>query len=132
MRSYGLGPRIAADLLTGIVATGGFVLASRCSNSGAAWIFISAGVLLLLAAVLAGYHEPSAKRVWIHAPLMMSPELIALPAAYFTCKGFECAGVIAFLMLASLFAGVLIVFSYVGFALKRRVLTAKAAIPPIP
>ena len=129
MRSYGLGPRIAADLLTGIVATGGFVLASRCSNSGPAWIFISAGVLLLLAAVLAGYHEPSAKRVWIHPPLIMSPELSALPAAYFTCKGFECAGVIAFLMLASLFAGVLIVFSYVGFALKRRALAA-TRVPP--
>lgn len=128
MRSYGFGLRIAVELVIGVVTTGGFVLASR-SNSGAAWILIFACLVLVLVAVLAGYHEPSAKRVWIHPSVIMSLELIALPAAYFTCRGFECAGVIAFLILASFFVGILIVFSYIGFALKRRVLAGSRATP---
>jgi len=129
MRSYGFGLRIAVEVVTGVVTTGVFVLASRSSNSGAAWILISACMVLVLVAVLAGYHEPLAKRVWIHPSVIMSLELIALPAAYFTCRGFECAGVIAFLILASFFVGVLIVFSYIGFALKRRVLAGSRATP---
>ena len=58
---------------------------------------------------------------------MMCLELIALPAAALTCKSFECAGDIAFLMMASLFAFVLVGFSYVGFAIRRRVLASRAA-----
>lgn len=120
MRSYGFGHRAAAEVLLGLAATGGFVLASRSSDPNSPWLLIATGVFLVMVAVLAGYYEPSAKRVWIHSPLIMSLELIALPAAYFTCKGFECGGVIGFLIMASLLACLLIVFSYVGFAFKRR------------
>jgi len=120
MRSYPIGYRVLAEVLIGIATTGGFVHASRSSDSNATWILITACVLLLVVAVLAGYYEPSAKRVWIHAPIMMSLELIALPGAALTCKSFECAGAIAFLMIASLFACVLVGFSYIGFALRRK------------
>ena len=89
MHSYGFGHRVAAEVLIGIGTTCGFVLASRSSDSSAAWLLISACGLLILVAVLAGYYEPSAKRVWIHSPLLMFLELIALPAAAFTCRGFE-------------------------------------------
>ena len=120
MRSYAFGHRAAAEVLLGVVATGGFVLASRRSDSNSALLLIATCVFLVMVAVLAGYCEPSAKRVWIHPSLIMSLELIALPAAYFTCKGFECGGVIGFLIMTSLFACLLIVFSHIGFAFKRR------------
>ena len=87
MRSYSFGHRLLAEVLLGVVTTGGFVLASRSSDSSAAWLLISACVLLVLVAVLAGYYEPLAKRVWIHSPLIMALELIALPAAAITCRG---------------------------------------------
>lgn len=125
MRSYAFGYRVVADILIGIATAGGFVLASRSSGTNAAWILIIACGLLFVIAVLAGYYEPSAKRVWMHAPIIMSLELIALPAAALTCKSFECAGVIAFLTMASLFALVLIGCSYIGFALKRKVLASR-------
>ena len=121
MRSYGFRYRAAAEVLSGMVGTGGFVLASRRSDSDSALLLIATCVFLVMVAVLTGYYEPSAERVWIHPPLIMSLELIALPAAYFTCKGFECGGVIGFLIMTSLFACLLIVFSYIGFAFKRRV-----------
>ena len=120
MRSYAFGYRVMAEMLVGIVTTGGFVLASRSSDSNATWILVTVCGFLLLVAVLAGYYEPLARRVWVHAPIMMCLELIALPVAVFTCKSFECAGVIAFLTMASLFACVLVGCSYIGFALKRR------------
>lgn len=130
MRSNPFSCRAVADVLIGSATTGVFVLASRSSDSGATWILITACSFLLLVAVLAGYHEPLAKRVWVHAPLIMSLELIALPAAAFTCKSFECAGAIAFLIMASLFACFLVGFSYIGFALKRRIMASRAAAIP--
>ena len=120
MHSYSFSHRAAAEVLVGVLTTGGFVLASRTSDSTSVWLLISACVVLVAVAVLAGYYEPSVKRVWMHPLLIMSLELIALPAAYFTCKGFECGGVIGFLIMTSFFACLLIVFSYVGFAFKRR------------
>jgi hypothetical protein len=127
MRSYGFGHRVATEVLIGLGTTGGFVLASRSSGSGAAWLLIFACLLLVLVATLAGYYEPSASRVWMHPPLMMALELIALPASSFTCRGFECGGVIAFLHDCQPVHCILVGFSYVGFALRRRVLSSRAS-----
>jgi hypothetical protein len=55
----------------------------------------------ILAAILAGYFEPFAKRVWIHALLLLLPELVALPVAILTCKGHGCVASIVFLAVAT-------------------------------
>ena len=127
MRSYRFGYRVLTEVLVGVASTAGFVVASRSSDSNVTWILITVCGLLVSVAVLAGYYEPSAKRVWIHAPTIMSLELIALPGAAFTCKSFECAGAIAFLMMSSLFACVLVGFSYIGFAVRRKALASRTA-----
>lgn len=108
--------RLLADLLVGLAAAAGFVLASKHEPGVEA---VAVLVILLAAAVLTGYLEPSAKRVWIHPLVIMSPELVALPVAVLTCKGFECGGVIAFLTVASLFAFVLIGVSFAAFFVRR-------------
>src|SRR6476660_9928952 len=92
--------RILGDLFVSCVALGALVGASHSTNG--ATLIAALGVVLLGAAV-AGYLEPSAKRVWIHPLLIMSPELIALPVALLTCHGFECGGIIGFLIFANLF-----------------------------
>ena len=67
-----------------------------------------------------GYFEPSAKRVWCHALLIMWPEVLALPVALMTCKGHGCAGFVAFLFLASLFTLILMAASFGAFFIRRR------------
>ena len=109
--------RVVAELLAGLLAAGAFGLASHSPNGS---FFIAIGVGLLLVAGLAGYLEPSAKKVWLHPILIMWPELMALPAAVLTCHGFECAGVIAFLALAGLFALVLMGVSFAAFFARRK------------
>ena len=53
-----------ADLFVGVSAVVAFVFASHRTNG--AWP-IAIFVVLLLAAGMSGYLEPSAKRVWVHA-----------------------------------------------------------------
>jgi hypothetical protein len=118
--TYHFGIRAAADVLAGVSAAGGFILASKSNEFGANRLLILTCTLLLLVAAVAGFCEPSLKRVWIHALLIMSPELVALPVVSLACPGFECAGAIAFLMLASLFAVGLIPVSFLGFALRAK------------
>ena len=96
--------RLLADLIIGCIVLGATVRASHSTNGAA---FVAALGTVVLAAVVAGYLERSAKWAWIHPLLIMAPELIALPAAFFTCHGFECGGVIGFLIFASLFTIVL-------------------------
>jgi hypothetical protein len=112
--------RAAADVLVGVAAVAGFVFASRNGNAAGAILLATVCVGLLISAGIAGYWEPSPKWVWLHPLLIMSPELIALPVVLLTCKGFECGGLIGFLIMASLFTAVLIVFSVVGFLFRRR------------
>jgi hypothetical protein len=100
--------RILADLLVAFFALFAFVAPSHSKNG--AWL-IAALVALLLAAGAAGYLEPSAKRIWIHPLLIMSPEFIALPIFIFTCHGFECGGMSGILIFAGLFALVLVALS---------------------
>jgi hypothetical protein len=116
-----LGHRIAADVIVGLSVIAGFVAASHGSTP----LFFATCGLLVVAAGTAGYFEPVAKRVWIHAVLQMWPELVALPFALATCRGFECGGFIAFLAMACASTVVLIVVSFVGFALRRITRTAK-------
>jgi hypothetical protein len=110
--------RLLADLIIGCIVLGAIVRASHSTNGAA---FIAALGTVVLAAVVAGYLEPSAKWVWIHPLLIMAPELIALPIAFFTCRGFECGGVIGFLIFASLFTIVLEGLSFAAFYVTRRV-----------
>ena len=112
-------------MVTGICAAGGFILASRSNEFGANRLLISTCALLLVLAAAAGFCEPSLKRVWIHALLIMSPELIAFPVVSLSCRGFECAGAIAFLMLASFFAVGLIPASFLGFAIRAKLCEAQ-------
>ena len=51
---------------------------------------------------------------------MMSPEVIALPAALLSCQGHGCAGVIAVLILANLFTLVLLGLSFAVFYVRHR------------
>jgi len=109
--------RVVAELLAGLLAAGSFSLASHSPNGS---FFIAIGVGLLLVAGLAGYLEPSAKKVWLHPILIMWPELMVLPAAVLTCHGFECGGVIAFLVLAGFFTVVLMGVSFAAFLARRK------------
>jgi hypothetical protein len=118
--TYHFGLRAAFEVLAGVCASGGFIFASRSNEIGANRLLLITGVLLLIFAVIAGFCEPFLKRVWVHALLIMSPELIALPVVSLSCRGFECAGGIAFLMMASLFTVGLIAFSFVGFAVRAK------------
>jgi len=72
--------------------------------------------------------EQSAKKVWIHPLVMMSPEVIALPAALLSCHGHGCAGVIAVLILANLFTLVLLGLSFAVFYVRRRLVRSGGAI----
>ena len=108
--------RLLADLLVGLAAAAGFIVASHHEPGVEALAVV---LILVAAAGLAGHLEPSAKRVWIHPLVIMSPELLVLPVAVLTCKGFECAGLIAFLTVASLFAFVLIGVSFAAFFVRR-------------
>jgi len=110
--------RMLADVLAGVLAIVGFVFASHTPNG--VW-FIAIFSAVFLASGAAGYMETSAKRVWIHAPLIMSPELIALPIVLLTCHGFECAGFIGFAVFASLFTLILVPVSLAGFYIRRRI-----------
>ena len=114
------GLRAAADVLAGVCASAGFIFASRSNEIGANRLLLITCILLLILAAIAGFCEPFLKRVWIHAVLIMSPELIALPVVSLSCRGFECAGGIAFLMMASFFTIGLIAFSFLGFALRAK------------
>jgi hypothetical protein len=118
------GFRVLADLFVGVSAVVAFVFASHRTNG--AWL-IAIFVVLLLAAGMSGYLEPSAKRVWVHAFIIMSPELIALPCVLLTCRGFECAGIAAFLGVASLFTFVLVALSFAAFFIRRRISRSSAA-----
>jgi hypothetical protein len=84
-------------------------------------MFIAALGVVLLAAAVAGYLEPSSKRVWIHSLLIMAPEIIALPIAILTCHGFECGGMIGFLILANLFTLGLVGLSFAVFYVRHRI-----------
>ncbi len=117
--------RLAGDVLVGLLATSGFALSSKSEKTGPYILAVSA-CLIVWWAFRAGYREASARWVWAHGPLLLLPELVALPVALLTCRGFECAGVIGFLMAASLFSLVLMVLSYVGFFVQRRTARARA------
>jgi hypothetical protein len=45
---------------------------------------------LAIAAVVAGYFEPSVKIAWVHAPAIMAVALLLAPL-FQMCDGFECA-----------------------------------------
>jgi hypothetical protein len=92
--------RIFADAAVRIAAIAGFFLALHSAKPAP---LIAIGIGLIIASGVGGYLESAAKRVWIHAPNIMAPELIALPFALATCRGFDCAGITAFLVMASLF-----------------------------
>jgi hypothetical protein len=108
--------RIIGDLVVGCTTLGAFVAASHWEN-GATFIAILCAVLLAVA--VAGYLEPSAKRVWIHPLLIMWPEIIALPVAVLTCRGFECGGMIGFLIFVNLFTLGLVGLSFAVFYVRR-------------
>jgi hypothetical protein len=109
----------AVDVLLGLLACGGAVISSHHAHTGGYLLVVIASVLAI-AATLMGYAESSAKWAWVHGPLMMTVEILGLPLAALTCRSFECAGVIAFLIVANIFALVLIFLSYAGFFLRRR------------
>jgi len=108
----GLFFRMLGDLFVGCIALGAVVGASHSTNGA---IFFAPLGAVLLAAAVAGYLEPSEKRVWIHPLLIMSPEVIALPLAFLTCHGFECGGMIGFLIFANLFTLGLVGLSFSVF-----------------
>jgi hypothetical protein len=116
--------RILADLFVAFFASLAFFIVSHSGN-GAALIGIIGA--LLFAAGLAGYREPSAKHLWIHPLVMMSPELIALPVAALGCHGHGCAGVIAFLIATNLFTLVLLGLSFAVFYVRRRLARSETA-----
>jgi len=107
------------DLTVGIAAVGGFIAASKNGETAGYWL-IAVACGLLVSALIAGYFEPSAKRVWCHALLIMWPELLALPVVLMTCKGHGCAGIVVFLFLASVFTLVLMAASFGAFFIRRR------------
>ena len=89
MRSDSFLVRALAAFLVGTSAPGSILAASHYGASPGYWLIVIP-CIVLIAAILVGYFEPFAKRVWIHALLLMLPELVALPVAILTCKGHGC------------------------------------------
>src|SRR5260370_41424868 len=115
--------RIVADLVVACLGTASFIIASHGST---AWFIETIGGLLLWV-VAAACLEPSAKMVWVHPLLIMLPELVALPAISLTCHGFECAGIIAFLVLASVSSILLVGISFAVFYIRRWIMRSRPA-----
>lgn len=114
----GLARRMLIDLLAGLSAAA-LVAALGWLGAGSAWA-IPALCVLLIAAGAGGYREPSARRVWIHPLVIMSPALVAATCAALTCRGFECGGVAGLVAGAVLFTLVLVGLSYAAFYARRR------------
>jgi len=108
-----------AAFLVGISAPGSILAASHYGASPGYWL-IAIPCSVSIAAILAGYFEPVAKRVWIHALLLLLPELVALPVAVLTCKGHGCVASIVLLAVAIPSTLVLIAISYAAFFIRRR------------
>jgi hypothetical protein len=109
---------VFADLIVAVASVCGFVFSSHTANG--TWLILVLGAVFL-AICLAAFFESSAKRVWIHPLLIMSPEIVAFPIVFLTCRGFECGGIIGFLAFASAFDLILIGISYAVFYTKRAV-----------
>jgi hypothetical protein len=109
--------RLLADLFVACFVPLAFLVASRSDHDP---LRIGAlGVQLLAVGVMA-YLEPSTKKVWIHPLVIMSPELIVLPAGALTCRGHGCAGMFVVAILAYLFAFLLVGLSYAVLYIRRR------------
>ena len=115
----GVVARISADLFVACLVPLALVAASRSENL--AWPIGSLSALLLAVGV-AAYLEPSAKLVWTHPLVIMSPEVVALPVVLLACHGHGCAGLAAVLMVVNLFTLLLVGLSYAIFYLKRRIM----------
>ena len=110
--------RLLADFLSGIGAVFALVFASHDASGRS---LVAVPIILIGTASGAGYFEPFAKRVWIHALVMMCIELIALPCMLLTCHSFECGGMIAALVIENLAIPVLVGLSYAAFFMRRRI-----------
>ena len=110
--------RCVADVLLGLAAVALLVMASRHAQS-VPWLIACVSVVIT-AALVAGYYEPSAKRVIIHPFLVMAPEIVVFPLAFFTCRGFECGAIIGVMMVASLFTFVLVALAFAAFFVRRQ------------
>jgi hypothetical protein len=119
MESDSFPVRASAPFLVGISAPGSVLAASHYGASPGSWL-IAIPCTVLIAAILAGYYEPFAKRVWIHAVLLMLPESVALPVAILTCKGHGCVAAIVLLAIAIPSTFVLIAVSYAAFFIRRK------------
>jgi hypothetical protein len=108
--------RVLADLIVGIVAVFGLIAASHSPKT--IWVILVL-IWITAGALAGGFYETSAKRVWIHAPVMMILELVALPYFIVTCRGFECGSLIAVLIFVNLGIPVLVCVSFAGFFLRR-------------
>jgi hypothetical protein len=107
------------DVLVGLGVTSMFVKASSTKEAGETWLFTAIGLILVWAFV-AGFRSSGFKRACLHPFLIMSPEIVVLPFAIVSCKGFECQGFIPFLMAACLFSLILLPLSLLGCFVGRR------------
>ncbi len=119
MRSVSFLVRALAAFLVGICAPGSVFALSYYGMSLGYWL-IAIPCSILIAAILAGYFEPLAKRVWIHASLLTLPELVAFPIAILTCRGHGCVATIVLLAAAVLSTFVLMAVSYAAFFIRRK------------
>jgi hypothetical protein len=111
--------RILADLFVACLVPLCVFASSRTGSANPAFVIGALGAQLIAVAVMA-WLEPSAKMVWIHALVIMLPELIALPVAILTCRGHGCVGGIVMLILANLITLLLVALSYAIFYIRRR------------
>lgn len=119
MRSNSFLARALAVCLVGISAPASIFAVSHYNVTPGYWlILIPCGILVT--AILAGYHEPFAKRVWIYALLLTLPELVAFPIAILTCKGHGCVATYGLLAAAIAVTFVLIAVSYATFFIRRK------------
>jgi hypothetical protein len=110
--------RLLADLFVACFVPLVFLVASRGDNDP---LRIGALGAQLLAVGVMAYLEPAAKKAWIHPLVILSPELIVLPAGALTCRGHGCAGMFVFAILAYLLALLLVGLSYAVLYIKRRI-----------
>jgi hypothetical protein len=105
------------DVLAGIFVITLVAVAGKL-NANRVWA-IPILCILPLAAGMAGFREPLAKRVWIHPLVITLPGLAVVSAGAVTCRGFECGAMVGILAAAIVFMFILVGLSFAVYFIRR-------------
>jgi hypothetical protein len=123
----GLASRLITDFAVGLTATGIFASALFTQTewlwkgTGIDWLPVSICLGMLVAGgLLAGFREPHLAIAWVHALIIMAPELVLMPIILFSCHGFECTPLRYTVVYASAFTVPLAILSSAAAYARQR------------